>query len=116
MATTSTTTTMKREKKQLTTKSAKVAKTGLPDEASLTEPTPAPTTMTSAKLFSDLLLLLEEADDTAVDNAFVTNATTEVKVGNDDHVDDVDDDSMRKMSFTLGEKQDRVNYYDSCLG
>ena len=76
---------MKREKKQLSTKPTKVAKTSLP----------ASVTSTNDELFTNLLLM-DDSDDSAVDDNASTTST-EVNV----------DDSER-ISYILGERQDRV--------
>ena len=80
---------MKRDKKQLSTKPAKVVKTGPSTSVS----------STNDDMFSDLLLLVE-AGDNADDNAVDDNvSTTSMKVNVDD---------SERTSYTLGERQDRV--------
>ena len=96
-------TSMKREKKQLTVKAPKAAKTDPSAEMLLTPVIPAPMSMPDPKLFSDLLLLVDQVDDNAADNV-----STKVNVGNEDNNDDNDNERVRKTSYTLGEKQDRV--------
>lgn len=79
---------VKRTKKQLAT--SKVVKTSPPAETSTS------TSMTNPQHFSDLMLFVEN------DNADDNSSSTEDIVGNRDA------DDERKMSYILGEKQDRV--------